>query len=334
MFDINIHIDFLFGKKHPPLLGLDISSSSVRLVELSQLNKMTFQFERYASEPLPHGMVVDGNIENIEQLSEIVRRLLQKSGSQVGHVALGLPLAFVITKKLVLPAGLPEEALAVQVELEAGQYLPFSLDDASLDFREIGLVADSSDEIEVLLVAARKEKVEDRAAVAEVAGLKPVVMDVESYAARAALERLIPQLPQVGHGHVVAAFQIGAHTTHVSIVLNQQMIDEYEYEHEGEQSFNDNQPFVENAAMEVVRVLQFLFNSTPYKHIDQILLAGEYAAIPGLSEYVADQTQISIVVVNPFQGMKLAKRLLAKQLCKEAPAYLVACGLALRRFDR
>lgn len=347
MFDIgiDIHIGSLFGKKHPPLLGLDISLSSVRLVELSKPNKTTFQLERYASEPLPHGVVVDGNIKNIEQLSETVHRLLKKSGSQAKRVALGLPAASVITKTIVLPAGLPEEELAVQLELEleAGQYLPFSLDDASLDFHEIGAVSnasDASDEIEMLLVAARKEKVDDRAAVAEAAGLKPVVMDVESYAARAALERLIPQLPQVGQGHVVAVFQIDTHTTHVSILLNQQIVEEYDYvheyehEHEDEQAFNDNQPSVENATMQVVRALQFLFTSTPYNHVDQILLAGECAVLPGLAECVADHTQISSVVVNPFQGMKLAKRLRAKQLCKEAPAYLVACGLALRRFDR
>jgi type IV pilus assembly protein PilM len=343
------------------LIGLDISTSGVRLVELADAGKNELRLERYASEPLPRGAVVDGNIENIEQVSEAVRRVWKKSGTRVKLVALGMPPASVITKKIILPAGLSEDQLEVQVESEASQYIPFALDEVSLDFDVLGVAANSPDDMDVMLAAARKEKVEDRVAIAEAAGLTAVVMDIESYAARAALERVTDQLPQAGAGQVVALFQIGAQVTHISVMLDGDTI------YEREQPFGGNQltqdivrayglsfeeadakkragdlpenyqadllaPFLENAALEVTRAIQFFYTSTPYTRIDQLFLAGGCALIPGLLDIVASRTKISSAVVSPFKGMQLGPTVRESQLRGEAPAYLVACGLALRRF--
>lgn len=352
----------LFGKANSPLVGLDISTSGVKLVELSQAGKNELRLERFASESLPRGAVVDGNIENIEQVSDAIRRVWKKSGTKAKHVALGMPPASVITKKIVLPGGLLEEELEIQVETEASQYIPFALDEVSLDFDVCGEAQNSPEDVEVLLAATRKEKVEDRVAVAEAAGLKPVVMDIESYAARAAVDRLIMQLPNAGKGQIVALLQIGTQVTHISVLLDGETIYEREQPFGGGQLTQDIvrayglsheeaetkkrsgdlpegyerellEPFLENAAMEVTRAVQFFFTSTPYTRIDQIFLAGGCASIPGLVDIVADRTKISASVVSPFKGMQLASSVREKQLRLEAPAYLVACGLALRRFD-
>jgi type IV pilus assembly protein PilM len=357
-----LDIGWLVGKKNPPLVGLDISTSGVKLVELSEVGKNEFRLERFAAEPLPRGAVVDGNIENIEQVSEAVRRVWKKSGTRAKIVALGMPPASVITKKIILPGGLSEDELEVQVESEANQYIPFALDEVSLDFDVMGPAQNAPEDVEVLLAATRKEKVEDRIAVAEAAGLKPVVMDIESYAARAAIDRITEQLPQGGQGQTVALFQIGAQVTHVSVLLDGQAIYEREQPFGGNQltqdivrsyglSFEDAEakkkagdlpdgydrellePFMENAALEVTRAIQFFFTSTPYTKIDQIFLAGGCAIIPGLVELVAERTKVSASVVSPFKGMQLASNVREKQLRAEAPAYLVACGLAMRRFD-
>lgn len=352
----------LFGKANSPLVGLDISTSGVKLVELSQAGKNELRLERFASEPLPRGAVVDGNIENIEQVSEAVRRVWKKSGTKAKHVALGMPPASVITKKIILPGGLMEEELEIQVETEASQYIPFALDEVSLDFDVCGPAQNSPEDVEVLLAATRKEKVEDRVAVAEAAGLKPLVMDIESYAARAAVDRLVAQLPGGGQGQIVALLQIGTQVTHISVLLDGQTIYEREQPFGGGQLTQDIvrayglsydeadakkksgdlpegyerellEPFLESAAMEVTRAVQFFFTSTPYTRIDQIFLAGGCAAIPGLVDIVADRTKVSASVVSPFKGMQLASSIREKQLRTEAPAYLVACGLAMRRFD-
>ena len=353
----------LLGNKNPPLVGLDISTSGVKLVELTQVGKGELSLERFASESLPRGAVVDGNIENIDQVSEAVRRVWKKSGTRAKHVALGMPPASVITKKIILPGGMSEDELELQVETEASQYIPFALDEVSLDFDVVGPVANSPEDVEVLLAATRKEKVEDRVAVAEAAGLTPTVMDIESYAARAAIDRIIAQLPKGGAGQIVGLFQIGAQVTHVSVLMDGQTIYEREQPFGGNQLTQDIvrayglsyeeaetkkragelpegyerellEPFLENVALEVTRAIQFFFTSTPYTRIDQIFLAGGCAIIPGLVEIVADRTKISASVISPFKGMQLAAGVREKQLRIEAPAFLVACGLAMRRFDR
>lgn len=356
-----LDIGSLFDKKPPPLVGIDISASSVRLVELSDAGNDQLRLERYASEPLPRGAVVDGNIENIDQVTEVVRRLWKKSGATTRNVALGMPSASVITKKIILPGGMTDDELELQVESEASQYIPFALDEVSLDFYVVGPAQHSPDDVEVLLAATRKEKVEDRVAVAEAAGLKPIVMDIESYAARGAINRIIAQLPQQGQGKMIGLFQIGAQSTHVSALLNGQLIYEREQPFGGHQltqdivrayglsyeeadakkrsgDLPDNyrqeilDPFLESAAIELTRAIQFFFTSTPYMRIDQLYLAGGCAIIPGMVEAVAGRAKISTSVVSPFAGMQLAPNVREKQLRVEAPSYLVACGLAMRRF--
>jgi len=339
------------------MVGLDISTSGVRLVELADAGKGIVRLERYATEALPRGAVVDGNIENMDQVADAVRRVWKKSGTRARHVALGMPPAAVITKKIILPAGLSEDQLEVQVESEASQYIPFALDEVSLDFDVIGPAPNALDDMEVMLAAARREKVEDRVAIAEAAGLTATVMDIESYAARGALEHAaLPRQDQI-----VALFQIGAHATHVSVLLNGEAV------YEREQPFGGNAltqdivrsygmafeeaetrkkagdlpenyradilaPFLESAALEITRAIQFFYTSTPYTRIDQLYLAGGCALLPGILDVVAGRTRLPTLLAAPFEGMQLGPGVREHQLRQDAPAYLVACGLALRRF--
>lgn len=360
-----INLGSLFGQSSPPLVGLDISTSSVRLVELADAGKGELRLERYAAEPLARGVVVDGNIENIEAVSEAVLRVWKKSGTKVRNVALGMPPAAVITKKIILPAGMGEDQLEVQVESEASQYIPFALDEVSLDFDVIGPAANSADDMEVMLAAARREKVEDRVAIAEAAGLTATVMDIESYAARAAACRAIAGQPEMGkdggRDRIVALFQIGAQATHVSVMQNGDTIYEREQPFGGIQltqdivrayglSFEEAEarkrsgdlpdawrtdllpPFLENAALEVTRAIQFFYTSTPYTRIDQLYLAGGCALLPGLLDLIGARTRIPSALIAPFHGMQLGPSVREQALRHEAPGYLVACGLALRRF--
>ena len=356
-------IDFasLLGKKNPPLIGLDISSFDIKLVELSEGSNQAYRLERYASEPLPKGAIQDGNIENIDQVSEAIRKLLKKSGATAKNVALAMPAAAVITKKIFLSAALSEQSLEVQVESEASQYIPFSMDEVSLDFCVIGPALNPED-VEVMLAASRKEKIEDRVAVAQASGLQAKVMDVESYAARSAMQRLIEKQASGGREQIYAIFQIGAKRTYIYIMLNGEVIYEREQQFGGSQLTQDIvrnyglsqeeaelkkkngelpdsyemellEPFLENAALEVTRAIQFFFTSTPYTRVDQIFLTGGCAVLAGLVDIVAERTKISTAVLSPFKGMELAAGVNEKVLRNDATAYTVACGLALRRFD-
>ena len=353
----------LFQTQSPPLIGVDISSSAVKMVEIEQAGKNLLRVERYVIESLPKDAVTDGNIMNLEAVAETMRRAWKRIGTRTKHVAMALPAAAVITKKIIVPAGLREDELETQVETEANQYIPFALDEVNLDFQALGPAASGSEDIEVLIAASRKEKVEDRVAAAESAGLKALVMDVESFATQSACDMVATQLPNGGRDQTIAVVDIGASMMHVNVLRNGQSI------YLREQTFGGNQltqeiqrryslssdeaeiakrqgglpenyeaevlqPFMDTLALEVARAIQFFFSSSQFTQVDHILLAGGCAMIPGLDEIVATRSQSSTMIANPFASMALSTRIKPKQLTQDAPALLIACGLALRRFDK
>jgi len=352
----------LFKPKAPPLFGLDISSSSVKMLEIVDAGRGSYRVERYAIEPLARDSVVDGNIQNLEAVADSVKRAHKRLGTRTKHVAMAVPTGAVITKRIVVPAALREDELEVQVESEANQYIPFALEEVNLDFQVIGPSATTPDEQEVLIAATRKEKVEDRVAVAESAGLKAFVMDVESFAQQAALSLVVQALPNAGKDQNIAVVDVGANVMNVTVLRNDQSV------YTREQAFGGNQltqeivsrygmspeeaetakrsgglpddfepevlkPFMENLSTEVQRALQFFFTSTQYHSVDHILLAGGSAVIPGLDEVVHSRAQVPASVANPFALMQTSPRIQLKRLVVDAPSLIVACGLAMRRFD-
>ena len=352
----------LFKPKAPPLFGLDISSSSVKVLEIAEAGKDAYRVERYAIEPLARDAVVDGNINNLEAAADAVKRAHKRLGTRIKHVAMAVPTGAVITKKITVSAALREEDLEVQVEGEANQYIPFALEEVNLDFQAVGPSPTNPDEQEVMIAATRKERVEDRIAVANLAGLKPLVMDVESFAQQAALSLVVHGLPGGAKDQNVAIVDVGANVMQVTVLRNDQSV------YTREQAFGGNQltqeivtrygmspeeaenakrsgglpddfeaevlkPFMQNLSGEVQRALQFFFTSTQYHNVDHILLAGGSAVIPGLDEVVHTQTQVATSVANPFALMQTSNRVQLKRLMVDAPSLIVACGLAMRRFD-
>ncbi len=356
-----ISLGSLFSQQQPPLLGLDISSSSVKLVELSRDKDGTLVLERCAIEPLERGWITDGNIEKFDEVADAVRRLVKKSGTHTRNVAMALPASAVISKKIILPGGLSDAELEIQVESEANQYIPFSLDEVSLDFCVVGPSSTSGGDVEVLIAASRKEKVQDRQGLAEAAGLKPIVMDVESYASRLAAARLIESLPNRGADMLVALFEVGALTTSMQVLRNDEVLYERDQAFGGAQltqlivrqyGFSPEEaeskkrsgdlpqdyesgvlkPFVESMAQEIGRALQFFFTSTPHNKVNYVMLAGGSSALPGLTDSVTQQTSFACLLVNPFEGMELGNSIRENKMRREASSYLTSCGLALRRF--
>lgn len=351
--NFDIPLDFL-QTSTPPMIGVDISSSSVKLLELSESPKKNgFIVERYVIESLPADAVSDGNINNLDAVSEALRRAWKRMGTRIKNVSLALPAAAVISKKILLPAGLRDDDLEYQVESEANQYIPFALEEVNLDFQVIGPSPSNPDEIEVLLAASRKANVEDRIATAQSAGLKTVVMDVEPYAAEAAFEHIRAKLPGGAVDQCVAVVDIGANVMNVNVLRNGQSVYARDQQIGGAQLTQQIQsayglsaeeaeagkrngglpddyetavlaPFRENVAMEVSRALQFFFTSTQYNEVSFVVLAGGCAALVGLDESVATRTQVSTLVANPFELMTLSSRIKPRQLQMDAPALMIA----------
>ncbi len=354
-------LDVLLGRKHPPVIGLDISSSSVKLVELGQSPSGEFVLERFGAEPFEKGWITDGQIEKFDEVADAVRKVVAKSGTKTRHVAMAMPQSAVITKKIMLPAGLREEEMELQVESEANQYIPFSLDEVSLDFSVIGPSSSSAGDVEVLIAASRKDRVQDRQGLAEAAGLKPVVLDIESHASRLAMSRIVAGLPNEGRDALVALFEIGADTTSLKVLRDEDMLYDRDQAFGGAQltqlisrqygfSFEEAEqkklagdlpedydsailaPFVDSLSQEIGRALQYFFTSTPHHKVHYVMLAGGTATLPGLKDRVTDLTGFASMVVNPFEGMQLGSAVRESRVRREAPSYLTACGLAMRRF--
>jgi type IV pilus assembly protein PilM len=348
--------------KSPPLIGVDISSSALKLVELSETGKGAYRLDRYAIEPLAKDIVSDGNIANLDQVSEALRRAYKRLGSRNRNVAMALPTAMVITKKIIVPSGQTEEELELQVETEANQYIPFALDEVNLDFQILGPAPNNPEEVEVLIAASRKEKVDDRVAIADAAGLKPRVMDVESYATEEVFRMISPSLPANGRDQNIALVDVGAHVMHFYVLRNSQILFSRDQAFGGNQLTHDIQrafnlspeeaesakknaglpenydtdvlqPFMETLALEVTRALQFFFTSTSYSQVDQVVLAGGCALLPGLDELIAKRAGVNTIVGNPFASMSVSDRIRPRQLATDAPLLLIACGLALRSFE-
>lgn len=355
-------ISALFNSKARSLVGLDISSSAVKIVELSAIGKDGYRVERYAIEVLPKDAVSDGNVANLDVVVESVRRAWKRLGTATRFVAMALPGSAVITKKIIVPAGLREEELEAQVESEANQYIPFSIDEVNLDYQIIGPAPAVPEEIELLIAASKKDRVEDRVAVADAAGLKAVVIDVDTFATLSAFELIERQLPDSGKNQVVALIDSGANVMTLTVLRNGIQV------YSREQAFGGNQltqditrhygmswedaetakrngslpegyeaellaPFVENMALEISRALQFFFTSTQFNRVDHIILAGGCAVIPGVDDVVATRTQVNTLIANPFANMTLSDRVKARALLVDSSSLLVACGLAMRRFD-
>lgn len=354
-------IDTLLGRKHQAMIGLDISSSGVKLVELSQAGSGEFILDRFASESFEKGWIADGQIEKFDEVADAVRKVVAKSGTRTKQVAMAMPQSAVITKRIMLPAGLREEEMEMQVEAEANQYIPFSLDEVGLDFCVVGPSPTSAGDVEVLIAASRKDRVQDRQALAEAAGLKPAVLDIESYASRLAMQRIVNALPGEGKDALIALFEIGAENTSLKVLRDEELLYDRDQAFGGSQltqlisrqygfSFEEAEakklsgdlpedyqstilgPFVDSLSQEIGRALQYFFTSTPHHKVHYVMLAGGTAGLPGLKDRVTELTGFASMVVNPFEGMKLGSAVRESKLRREAPSYLTACGLAMRRF--
>jgi type IV pilus assembly protein PilM len=348
-----------FKDSTPPLIGVDISSTAVKMVELADDGRGGYKLEAYSMSPLAKDAMLDGNVSDLEKVADAIKLAWKLLGSRQKHLALALPAAAVISKKVLMNADLREEDMEAQVEAEANQYIPFPLDEVNIDFQVIGPAPSNPNEVEVLIAAARKEKIEDRVAAAEGAGLKVIVMDVENYATEAAYTLVASQLPNLGRGQVVMIVDIGASMMHVNVLHDNKSIYTREQTFGGGQltqeiqrrfglSLEESeiakrkgglpesydvevlQPFVQSLSMEVVRALQFFTSSTQYNRVDHIVLAGGCAAIPAIDVMVQDRTKVNTLVANPFHSMIISTRLKQQQVTTDAPALLIACGLAMR----
>ena len=351
----------IFKRTKPPLIGLDISSTAVKLLELSRSGSR-FRVESYAVEPLPPNSVVEKNITDVEAVGEAIRRAVKRSGTRNRHAAVAIAGSSVITKTVPMPAGLNDVDLQGQIELEADQYVPYPLEEVNLDFEVLGPSEKNPDTVDVLLAACRSENVEMRNAACEAGGLNTQIMDVESFASENAFALLADQLPDQGAGKTIAVIDVGATMTTLNVMhdlksiytrdtvfggkqLTEEIMRRYglSYEEAGmakrqgglPENYTSDvlEPFKEAMTQQASRSLQFFYSSSPHSKVDHIVLAGGSASITGMDELIQEKLGVETTIANPFASMSLSARVKPQTLSNDAPALLIPCGLALRSFD-
>lgn len=351
---------FLFKPKQPSIVGVDISSTSVKLLELSRSGG-NFRVESYAVEPLPSDAVAEKAIQDVEAVGETVRKAVKRAGTKAKLASLAVPGSAVITKVINMPASLSEDDMEAQIQLEADQYIPYPLDEINLDFEVLGPTEGDDSTVDVLLSASKSENVEMRVSAVELGGLVTKAVDVEPYTIEHVCQALPHLLPDEGKDRTVAVVDIGATITSLNVVHDLELIYTREQPFGGKQltdeimrryglsyeeagrvkkqgGLPDNyepevlEPFKGTMAQQVSRFLQFFFSSSDYEGVDQILLAGGCSAIAGIDEFIEAHIGTPTVVVNPFHGMALASRVNRQRLLVDAPSMMIACGLAVRGY--
>lgn len=342
------------------MLGVDISSTSVKLLELSQSND-GFRVESYSVEPLPENAVVEKNINDVEGVGEAIAKVVTKTRTKIKKAVVAVAGSAVITKTIEMNAGLSDEDMETQINVEADQYIPYPLDEVALDFEQLGPKEGSDASVEVLLAACRRENVELREDALSIGGLDTKVVDVEAFALERAFQLLAPQLESHDDDITVAVLDIGHTMTSLSVLTNGKTIYTREQLFGGKQLTEEVmrryslsvqeaglakkqgglpddygqevlEPFKEAVVQQVTRSLQFFFAASQYNDVDYIILAGGTSSIQGLSQLIQDKIGTPTLVANPFASMTLDSKVNAVNLTNDAPALMIACGLALRSF--
>jgi len=332
----------------------------VKLLELSHAQGQ-YRVESYAVASLPQDAVIEKNVNDVDGVANAIRTVVAQSRTKLKTVAAAVAGSSVITKMIDMPEGLSDDDMEMQLTLEADQYIPYPLEEVAIDFEVQGPSPEREGQVEVLLAACRRETIDARVEAIEAAELTPRIMDVEAYAMERAFFLLQSQF-DLSAQSTVAVVDIGATMTTLSVLNNGQTIYTREQLFGGKQLTDEIMrryglpleeaglakkqgglpddyepevldPFKDAVVQQVARSLQFFFSSSQYNDVDQIILAGGVASMDGLEELVQEKLGTPTAVANPFASMSVSSRVNAVALSSDAPAMMIACGLALRSFD-
>lgn len=354
-------------------LGVDISPSAVKVMEIGRSGKR-LQVEACAVEPLPDGVIEDHKPTDIDQVAAALKQAVKTSGTRLRKAAVAVPTAGVITRTIPMPSEYGEEEIESAIEIDAAQYIPFSLDEIYLDFEPRGASRASRDSQDVMVVAARRELVDLRREVLQEAGLKTIIVDVETYSLENTFRLLCSDLYFNGselddatmsrlNSIRTAVVDVGANVSTLYVFQGERAIftrdqpigcnqlttaiaDAYGLSREraelakrtGELSEDYVSsvlgPFRQSVAEQINNALQFFYSSSNYNSVDSVVLAGGGGMVEGLDRTLAEKLSVPAVVSNPFSTMESTKRVNRHGLLRDAPLYGVACGLAMRSLDR
>ena len=347
-----------FRKKTLPVLGIDVSEAAVKLLELSHRGP-NYQVESYAVEQLAPNSVAEKTINDVDAVGETIARVVQKSGTKTKDAAVCVAGSSVITKVINMPAGLSDDDMESQIQIEAEQHIPFPLDQVAIDFEVQNQPGEGEEDVSVLLAAARSEIVDNCIAALELGGLNAKIVDIEAFTIENTIEWISQSFPPGVSTDEIAVVDIGSRSMTLSVLEDLKVVYSRDESFGGHQlteeiqrrygiSFEEAaiakktgslpedynsevlEPFKENLISEISRALQFFYSSSQTADIDILVVAGGCASIPNLADLIEPRLEIKTMIANPFSKMNISPKVNKKGLANDAPALMIACGLAMR----
>lgn len=358
-----------FGAKSPSktILGVDISSSAIKLIEMEP-SRDGFIVIAYGVEPLPEGVTFDREIVDVAKIARVLQSVYKKSGARSRNVAVAVSGSSIISNYIDVPSSLTSKQVEARVKLEADTIIPFPLDEINLDFAVVGQNITSKDQVRVQVVACQRDYVDRRKEVVELAGLNPVVVDIESFAFARAYQTLIdftqnkPLKNSVltAKDEIVAIVDIGATQFTFLVLSNQSIIYSVEQPFGGRQLTEDIQrhynltwaeagrakrkggldadyaeamlnPFKTLLIEHVTRSIQVFYSSTDTNKIDKLVLSGGVSKTDGLRDQISDAVGIPAEVIDLSKSISVSHLPSSERLTADIPAMMLAFGLALAK---
>jgi len=349
-----------FNRTQKASLSIDISVSAIKLLELSRTGN-GYRVEHFSIISLPHDFAMQKKISSTI-LAEGIKKAWEESGSTLKQAVVAVSESAIMTKTISLPASLTDDEIEEELIMSADQYLPYSLDDLYFDYAVQNINKNNPEMVDVLLVASRRENVDNRIEALSLAGLKASIVDVEAYAMRNAFSILPTPSPDINVDKTIALIDIGSTITSLTILYNgdviytgsqsvggKQLTEEIQhhynisYEKAGlakkQGGLPDNYdelilyPFQKLLVQKIQRALQAFTSSNTNRSIDRILLAGGCASMTNIDKVVESHLNIPVKIANPFINMSLSQHIDLQAFYQKAPSLMLACGLALRGFD-
>jgi type IV pilus assembly protein PilM len=338
-------------------IGLDIGSSYIKTVKLKE-SKGGYELDLFDIHPLPPELIVDGAIIDSLRLVDSIKEMIKKAGIKSKEAIISISgHSSVIIKRISLPE-MSEEELSESIKFEAEQYVPFDIEDVNLDFQIIGPTEEQG-QMDVILVAVKKEIINEYTSVVKEAGLTPIIVDIDSFA----LENMYGMNYEVEADKNVALLNIGASTINVSILKGgisvftrdsslgsnlhtESLQREFNIPYEtaerlkrGEAvenvSLENAQGVIESASeeilAEIVRSFDYYRSTTVQEDISEVILSGGCALLKDFASMVSEKTGIETKVAEPFRSIKIPKRFDSVYIGEMSPIMAVAVGLALRK---
>ena len=352
----------MFFSRNQPLIGVDIGSHSIKLVQLKRISK-GYQLLHFGVMPLAPEAIVDGVIMNAGAVVEALRNLLRMEKIKATEVATAISGQSVIVKKIRVPQ-MTEKELTENIQWEAEQHIPFEISEVNIDFQILSPIEASNgntgNQIDVLLVAARKSKVDDYTNIILESGLQPVVIDTNVFALENEYE-----INNDIEDKIIALIDIGASTMSINVLKSNVTLfqrdiaigghrytsalqKEFGIKYEQAEALKMGVGFSENRGKEKVlslmaviseeigeeiqRSLEFFRSTTGEEMIDKMVISGGCARIKGLDRFLSDRLGLPVEIANPFQRLNYSERIFDPEYLRDmAPVAAVGVGLALRR---